>query len=190
MNRLQDGIVGYRAIAPDREVVRRSAINNTVLLSRIDLELRGCPTVTVRPRMEPVNGIDCYVLDAQSTETRHTVWIDPNHGYNMAKSIRESKSGRSVCLTVAFKQVNGTWVPVERVFDMNTFMPLCPTEQHILERVRVTEFKIDPDHKGLKSFEFDDQIPNGTRLFWGNPDGTVFTDYVWIDGKPVRKPKK
>ncbi len=190
VDNLQEGLVGYRAFPSDPKVVREDALNNTVFLNRLDLELRDCKDASVRAQTERINGVDCYVLDAQDANGRHTLWIDPNHGYHFARCTRETEGERSVTETVAFQQVDGEWIPVERVFDMRTFMPPGLLEMHIVERVKISEFKIRPDHKALKSFEFDDQIPNGARLFWALPDGRVLTDYIWVDGKPVHKPKE
>lgn len=190
LDKPSDGRVGYMAGPPDADRVRRSAANNTVLAPRIDTELRGCPNVAVRPEMEAINGVGCYVLDARTPDARYSVWIDPNHGYHIARWTRVTKMDRAVRSTVAFRRIDGTWVPVESVTEMNTFMPPAPVDRRIVERVKVTDFKIAPDHKALKSFEVNQEIPNGTRLFWAMPDHSVLTDYVWMDSGPVRKAKE
>jgi len=171
----------------DRQAVLRDASNNNVVIPRVDVDLRTCPNAKVRPTREPVNGVDCYVIEGRTAEAKFTVWIDPNHGYNVAKWIRETLTGYTVTSTIAFRRIDGTWIPVERATQMTTSMPI---DQQITEQVKVIDFKIAPDHAALKSFEVDEEIPNGTSVGWVLPDRRVLMDYVWKDGKPVREAKK
>ena len=181
----ESGLVGYKGRPPDKSPLD-SAGNNIAFAPRIDLELRGCRNAKVRPQTESINGVDCYVLEGHMPDARHTVWIDPIHGYNVAKYIRETKTSRSVMSTLAFKQIDDNWVPIEKVYEMRLFMPPAPIDDYSREHVKVTEFKIDPDHEALKSFEVDEEIPNGTRVFWALPNRRVVTEgYIWKDGKPA-----
>lgn len=182
----ESGSLDYKARPMDRERLLRNAANNTVMVPRIDKKLRGCPNARVRPQTESINGADCYVLEGRIPEARYTVWIDPTHGYNIARYIRETKTDRAVSSNVAFRQIDGTWVPVESVTEMKTFMPPAPIDRSDHEHVKVTEFRINPDHDALKSFKVDEEIPNGTKVAWALPDGrVVMEDYVWKDGRPV-----
>ena len=52
---------------------------------RIDSVLRKADTISVRKETEQVGESDCFVIDANAGGGKYTVWIDPKHGYNIAK---------------------------------------------------------------------------------------------------------
>ncbi|MHC4620330.1 MAG: hypothetical protein ACYTEQ_21485, partial [Planctomycetota bacterium] len=53
---------------------------------RVDSILRGCRRISVRDTLERVGRSHCYVIDAVTQRGRYTVWIDPQHGYNIARA--------------------------------------------------------------------------------------------------------
>ncbi len=55
--------------------------------------LRQARTLTVRPEREEVAGSSCYILDAVTEQGRYTLWLDPDHGYNIARARVHKKTG-------------------------------------------------------------------------------------------------
>lgn len=53
---------------------------------RIDHILQKASTISLRDKTENVAGSDCYIIDAETQHGSYTVWIDPKHGYNIAKA--------------------------------------------------------------------------------------------------------
>ena len=52
---------------------------------RVDVVLRAAREMSLRAETEKANGADCYVIDAETNRGRYTVWIDPEHGFSIAK---------------------------------------------------------------------------------------------------------
>ena len=147
---------------------------------RVDKVLRQARQISVRPKTERINGIECYVIDADTRDGRHTVWIDPEHGYNIAKAevqLLEGEghffyskpfetAGKELDFTmenVRFKRIDGMWLAVEA--DMRyrrTFSGLGKTSDS-RTHIKVTEIILNPDHEALRSFASDD-IPDGAEV--------------------------
>ena len=53
---------------------------------RVEDILAQASNINLRSQTEKVNGIDCYIIDADSTYGKYSLWIDPQHGYNIAKA--------------------------------------------------------------------------------------------------------
>ena len=53
---------------------------------RVDRVLRQARSIRVRDRLERVGRSRCYVIEALSERGRYTLWIDPEHGYNIAQA--------------------------------------------------------------------------------------------------------
>ncbi|MHC4575511.1 MAG: hypothetical protein ACYS76_15540, partial [Planctomycetota bacterium] len=51
---------------------------------RVDTVLRSSGRISVRDSLEQVGRSPCYVIDAVTERGRYTLWIDPQHGYNIA----------------------------------------------------------------------------------------------------------
>ncbi|MHC4483470.1 MAG: hypothetical protein ACYSW4_07980, partial [Planctomycetota bacterium] len=59
---------------------------------RIDSTLRLADSASVRRKMEKVQGAKFYVIEAMIPgRGKYTLWIDPEHGYNIAKAIVKKK---------------------------------------------------------------------------------------------------
>lgn len=165
---------------------------------RVDSILRQAASISVRRENEKVNGIDCFVIDATTLERgRYTLWIDPEHGYNIAKAklrrdgkhqhkfyerpMREDEKILGSLKNVRFKKIDNVWVPMEvddsvnRTWDKNQdfYRYKLHHERH--------EFVLNPDHEALNSFVSDD-IPNGTKAYIS---GGGQINYIWQDGKLV-----
>ena len=159
---------------------------------RIDSILRHPDTISsVRNELEQVGGSLCYVIDAAALSGKYTLWIDPHHGYNLAKAkvLRKKgdmfadnplKGGRIISSmnNVRFEKIDGIWVPMEadanydRIFSRGTF---SKASRH---RKR-TKVIINPDHDALESFVPSDILDGARVTVVGIRDIT----YTWQDGK-------
>ena len=154
---------------------------------RIDRVLRKGRSLSVRRTMERVNMSACYVIDAVQEKDKYTVWIDPQHGYHIAKVVIERaksnvqglQSFRVELKNVRFKKIDGNWVPVEaNLEDRFDYQKghYCTDSYHI----KVAEMVFDPDHNALGSFVTDD-IKDGTSVpfYIGSPHRPYYPQYLW-----------
>ncbi|MHC4740106.1 MAG: hypothetical protein ACYS9Y_14450, partial [Planctomycetota bacterium] len=93
---------------------------------RIDSVLRRADTITVREKTEKIGRTQCYVMDAEVPRNgKYTVWIDPEHGHNIAKAkVHKGKNdlfmgeplGGSIfhyLEIVSFEKIDDVWVAAE-----------------------------------------------------------------------------
>jgi hypothetical protein len=164
---------------------------------RIDLILRGADTISVAEKTENVQGVGCYVIEAKSKYGKHKLWIDPEHGYNIARAqVHKSendlltrgkyilKRGESVSSTldeVQFKKINDIWFPMEGIgTNKNNLLDRKnPSETRMT--FRHSQVILNPDHEALGSFLPDD-VRNGATVVIAGIDNTKYT---WQDGKIV-----
>ena len=175
-------------------------------LEPVSLLLRQARTISVRPQQEQVGGSSCYIIDAVTDHGKYTIWIDPEHGYNIAKAQVYKKEGdiawgkplewlgdlsnwrgpkparlRGLSFTlknVRFDKINGVWIPMEA--DYETTKKRDDYDSAVKAHYRRTYFEADPDFDAINAFVPD--IPNGTRVFiWG----VQGIKYEWKDGEPV-----
>ncbi len=162
-------------------------------VKRIDEVIRQCSQVSLRKEMEKVNQTDCYVIDAIVKGGKYTIWIDPEHSYNISKALIHKEKGsqawgreldnemkiESKFEVLKFEKIDDIWVPMEENLD------------GILEwsgghyskgttHVERTSVILNPDHDALSSFALDD-IKNGARCLMQG----LKVDYLWQDGKLV-----
>ena len=190
-----------------REMVSRSYQGHSLMGyffgddERVDSILRQATSISVRRETENVNGIDCFVIDAITSERgRYALWIDPEHGYNIAKaelrrdgehghkfydhSMSEDEKILSSLENVRFKKIDNVWVPMEADYSMNRTW--SQKQDFVRDKVHHKRYKfvLNPDHGTLKSFVPDD-IPNGASAnIVSFPSSLAF---IWQDGKVVDK---
>ncbi|HNY78571.1 MAG: hypothetical protein RBS72_12400 [Sedimentisphaerales bacterium] len=70
----------------------------------VDTILKGADSISVREQLEPVNGIPCQVIVATTANGRYTLWIDPEHGYNISRA-ELTKKGNDLYLGEATEHV-------------------------------------------------------------------------------------
>ncbi|HUU17693.1 MAG TPA: hypothetical protein VMW72_11125 [Sedimentisphaerales bacterium] len=159
---------------------------------RADSVLRKADSISVRDELERVGGVPCYVIDAKTKWGTYTVWIDPEHGYNITKADVQRKKGdliwRNRTMTdkslsfslknVRFEKIDDAWVPMEA--DIGIIMEGPTYIQDIKVKHQRTEVILNPDHDTLGSFIPD--IENGTKVYIEGAPGIT---YIWQDGKPV-----
>ncbi len=162
---------------------------------RIDTVLRDAQSLSLREDREEVNGVHCYVIDAQTRYGDFTVWIDPEHGFSIVRRqsevskaaghLRYGKiSGYEACKdtyeVVRLESLDDLWLPSEAI--RRCRYRGGGTDYVENACVRITEFVRDPDHEASGSFEEDD-VPNGTLVII--PPVTHIR-YVWQDGDLVK----
>ncbi|MHC4334368.1 MAG: hypothetical protein ACYSUV_11545 [Planctomycetota bacterium] len=147
--------------------------------NRVDSVLRKAKSISVRERMGRVGRTKCYVIDAVSKRGKYTLWIDPEHGHNLAKAevfrgprecvaaIGERAKGMTKSMycsirNVRFKKIEDVWVPVEADTERrseNTAGSVLLQKVHL----KRTEVILNPDHEALRSF-YPDDIPPGAEI--------------------------
>lgn len=156
---------------------------------RVDRLLRKARNLSVRRSTEKVGRSPCYVIDGVYEKDKYTIWIDPKHGYNIAKAVVErprsnvqglrSFSFRTEIKNVRFKRINNKWVPVEANRENRFDYPnghYCTG----FYKTKVTEMVFDPDHDALGSFVPDDIKDGAKMLFYiGSPHRPYYPQYIW-----------
>jgi hypothetical protein len=204
------GFIGVLA-EPDKKLVEDNGYNSDPLHGEFCSERQYIDTifrdagskVTVRAKPERVGDSDCYVVDAKTNRGRYTVWLDPNHGYNIAQA-EVSKSGKDILFTqpvdetpkqkgsparhvsdresvkdVRFKKIGDLWVPWEATIKGDTRYS-DGSKGSCTYRMECTELVVNPDHDALRSFV--PKFPNGTMV---RVAGVARVRYTWKDGKYV-----
>ena len=156
-------------------------------LVRVDSILRQARNVSVQDERDEIKGSACYVIDAVTEHGKYTLWIDPNHGYNIAKAMVRKKEHQlfskkppsrnyvslEVIENVRFQQIDGVWVSMEADFKYDgnyTDGYFSKSKGHI----KRTEVILNPDHNALGSFVPDD-IKNGSRVHIVQVPGMTYT---------------
>jgi hypothetical protein len=159
---------------------------------RVDVELKNADTISVRPQTEQINGSQCYVINAATQDSKFKIWIDPQHGYNLAQAIvsrggegssfgkPEEISVSAYIRNVKFKKFADTWVPIEGDYGFNRKVIQYGFEKQD-SHIKITDFQLNPDHDTLGSFE-PDFIRNGASVQIIDVRGI---HYIWQDGKVV-----
>jgi hypothetical protein len=142
---------------------------------RVDVILRQASKTSVRRRPERVGDSDCWVIDGVTSRGHYTLWIDPQHGYNLAKAEVRRKPGdrdrghlfpkdsseQASVLNVRFEQIAGAWVPTESEAVFETRSPggwFRATTRH-----RIRDIVLQPDHQARDSFALM-PIRNGAKV--------------------------
>jgi len=154
---------------------------------RVDKLLRKAGNLSVRRTKEKAGRSPCYIIEGVYKKDKYTIWLDPEHGYNIAKAVverpRSNVQGlqgfRAEIKDVRFRKIDGKWVPVsanlEDRFDYNNGHYCTGSNQ-----IKVTEIVFNPDHDALGSFGTDD-IKDGTKVpfYTGSPHRIYDPQYMW-----------
>ena len=164
---------------------------------RIDAELRRAENLSVRPDKEEINGSQCYIIDARAKDCEYSIWIDPEHDYNISKAIikrgwttasdpkeynNPPKGNTEVGLTnVSFKKIDDVWLTAE--YDYSYNIKYVSGDYEITNNhYKTVEYVLNPDHEALGSFE-PNFIRNGALVdIIGFPPRIRFT---WQEGKII-----
>ena len=162
---------------------------------RVDSILRHADTISVRDNTQSIGGSDCYIINAVTEYGKYMLWIDPTHGYNIAKAIaRKTRGdlwshrilkGKAKILfsmkNVRVERIDGVWVPMEA----DTYYSQTWSRGQFWKcsgHIKRTEFILNPDHDALGSFLPDD-IRDGAPVSLIN--GVRTKGYRWRNGGPV-----
>ena len=161
--------------------------------ARIDQNFRQASSISVREKTEMVDGAACYVIDAVTKSGRGSIWLDPQHGYLIAKAEYHVKAGdfyvnRIVesgmvmdfkLYDVRFKKVNDTWVTVAGTKETNKVWPPDGYE-HYKESYVISEITLHPDFSTLpNAFALEDVHEGAKVRVASNRNG----NFVWRNGK-------
>jgi len=165
---------------------------------RVDVSMREAgPALRLREKMEPAGLVPspCYVLEARTSKGHYTLWLDPAHGYQMAKAeLRQSPGDLvgtyrlkgnvlSLVRRVRFEQVEGIWVPMEaeKFSHHDAAAGGGTSEWHF----KLTEFILNPDHNRLGSFVPDDIREGAAVSYQAAPGDRRVIHGVWRQGQIV-----
>ena len=159
--------------------------------------LRADAKVKLLDKRSKVNGVDCYVIEAEVPKGgKYKVWIDPVHGFNLARLRSRRNTGdlyygrplkkdvywNNFYKVLEFQEVSGVWLPKTfktRANGQDGGYDFAFQEELITE---IYEVNLDPDHDKEGSFLTDD-ILNGTQVrLEGVPLDVILT---WQDGKVI-----
>lgn len=161
---------------------------------RIDEVLHQAGEIRLRARRERVNDVNCHVIEATTPHGDYTVWIDPLHGWNVAKvQILMQEAAKHIyqdglirgdavfTLDVhRFEQIDEVWVAAEATWGHSRFQHgrlLSRTTTH----VTITDLTLNPDHESLRSFVRDDVKEEA----WGWIVPFDHIKYTWRNGEFV-----
>jgi len=163
----------------------------------------------VRDTTDVVNGVACHVLDSKSAHGKYTIWMDPDHGYNIVKAeVQKSvgdpfngvtmsagpssaakdypgfQGGRVIAFTLSLTNVRlekqgEAWVPMAADYIATYRTSGGQTMKDTCYHER-TQVRMRPDFDAMGAFK--PVFPNGIRVY-SSDFGTA--EFVWKDGKPV-----
>jgi hypothetical protein len=160
---------------------------------QIDSILRRAETISIRDKLQRVGQSNCYVIDAVTKSGKYSIWIDPNHGYNIAKAeIRRAENdlvngermakGHTLLTSlknVRFEKVSNVWIPTEADLQQANNLP-----NGDFSRVKThygrTEFILKPDNNALGTFLPRD-IEDGAKVMRIN--GVRVRGHTWQNGQ-------
>ena len=161
--------------------------------------LRADAKVKLYSKRSKVNGVDCYVIEAEVPKRgKYKVWIDPVHGFNLARLQSRRKTGdivnrrplnKDTCRNdfyevLEFQEVGGVWLPKTFKTKSNGHDGSYDYDERGVTQTKLYEVDLDPDHDKEGSFLTDD-ILNGTQvLLEGRLTGPEVI-VTWQDGKIV-----
>jgi hypothetical protein len=141
--------------------------------------MQGMDSITVRPRPEPVNGSDCRVVEASNNKQQFTLWIDPRHGYHVARAEYKDPNLSASFSDVRFEQHGDVWVPVEGKVRQSWTKNGQVISEGTMQLLR-TFIDLNPDFAAVGAFE--PNLPEGTRVVVHESPGVEFE---WRDGRMV-----
>jgi len=181
-------------LPPYEEIVGRVYVGHYLLGhidragNKLDTQLESADALTLRQHQENVNGVDCYVLDFVSEGERGSVWLDPEHGYNLAQvefhTNKASKRGGTwindkVLRDVSFENIGGTWVPVSGTLEHH--LKARGDRVISVKRLQHSNIRLNPNLDALSPFFSKEDLEDGAKAYYyGAP---LF--YTWKDGELV-----
>ncbi len=152
----------------------------------------------IRDMSETIDGISCYVLEAETKYGRVTAWIAPEKGYNALKWTIEKLPndflderridpehgavGQWVATldSVVIEKINDRFVPVSGRFVLTIYDKEHELISNDLYMCKRSQIELHPDFKSLGAFRVN--LPNGMPI---HPKGQPGILYKWQDGKII-----
>lgn len=163
-----------------------------------DSILKQANSISVRSALERVGSEECYVIDANTKHGTYTIWLDPKHGYSIAKADIH-KGPKALCFgrpleyyiyaptdrdisirNVRFESKEDIWIPMETHFLIDSKgWPHEGSKRNTVQNIqqKITKLLLNPDHDTLDSFV--PAIENGTSLRIVEAPGI---EYKWQEG--------
>jgi hypothetical protein len=187
-NRLEKAKVIGKQMTPEGLIPGLSSI--TLTGERIDLLLKKMNNVHCLNEMEEINKVKCYVIEASDANDSYKVWIDPEHGYIIAKAtskiqIRGTQPETRVgsIKNIRFTQIGKLWAAMEVDVYGRTDYPNGDFMEADVHYKRI-KIELNLDHQNLRSFTIDN-IRNGARVWYA--ESMLDAEYTWQNGKIVPK---
>lgn len=152
-------------------------------------------------RMEKTGQVLCPVIEADTASGQIRLWIDPQHGYQIARAAIQMKEGDLyvpgdgngnllkkgdlfgfALRDVEFDTMSGLWFPSK--MEVTCRIRSFQTEGHSntdQKTIEISGIQLDPDHKKLKSFAIDDIRDSARVLSYLNrkkPNGGL-EQFTW-----------
>jgi peroxiredoxin len=156
----------------------------------LDTVLRQAKTISVRDELERVGSDDCYIIDAKTASGTYTIWIDPQHDYQIAQAeirvgpgehFRFRPLGDNECRflsirNIRYENIEGIWIPMEADTHTEGIGPEPDSIGTIDNHHKITKITLNPDHEALGSFV--PVITDGTTVI--DRDSSI--RYIWHEG--------
>jgi hypothetical protein len=144
---------------------------------------QGMDKVSLRSQTELINGSACHVVDASNGRQRFTLWIDPEHGYHVAKAEYEESGSRKRLSSsfgdVRFEKHGDVWVPMEGTVRQRWLKDDKLVSEGTMQ-IKRTSIDLHPDFAAVGAFVAD--LPNGTNIHVYEAPGVR---HVWQNGQIV-----
>jgi hypothetical protein len=158
------------------------------------LKEAGSENISVKEKMEEINGTANYVIEADTNNGKYHIWLNPEKGYNFTKAVLQKKEGDAYNYgplrpgddflfqmeNTEFREINGVWVPVKARMEYEYKLPNGGSSEEKIN-YEITSISINPDHDTLRSFLTDD-IQNGAKVILREVSGI---NYIWQDGELI-----
>jgi len=148
--------------------------------SRVYSLLRHAERASVLDKMETIDGSECYVIEAETGPFKSRAWIDPVHGFHIAK-MTTWRGGKKLYVewNVVFKSIDGIWIPVQKDFQHFNSGGRWSEDKH---GYRITKIILNPDHDALESFAPAPQ-EGSTVAIKGAAGTEEKREYRWQNGR-------
>jgi hypothetical protein len=165
-----------------------------ITMPRIDMTFRQASAISVRGKTELVDGSPCFVIDAVTKCGRGSVWLDPQHGYLIAKAEYHIRPGDFLdevknrvqppgkvtdmrLYGIRFKKLNDTWVTVAGTEETRSTWPPDGYEDAV-RTDEISEIIVQPDFSTLtNAFALEDVHEGAWVKVWDK------RNLVWRNGK-------
>jgi hypothetical protein len=157
----------------------------------IAILLMSANDLVIRPDIQSVNGLQCYVLEGTTRYGKATAWVASDKGYSPAKWIIKKSDGDLLgdkvttgsrimdFEVIEFEQRGTAFIPKRAKVTDSTQLP-DGAKTITLISYEISEIQLNPDFATLGAFKVN--LPEGVRVFSKESPGIKF---VWQNSKVV-----